>query len=78
MCCCREGLVVLAAAWHPADTPCLVYYCLVMLPDRVSLTSDEISVEVTKHNPAFQVQCSRDVGIMGWYSVDRDMGIMGW
>lgn len=53
--CYREGLVILAAAWHPADTPCLVYYCLLMLPDRLSLTSDEISVEVTKHNPAFQV-----------------------
>ncbi|KAL2086993.1 hypothetical protein ACEWY4_018052 [Coilia grayii] len=50
----QEGLVVLAAAWHPADTPCLVYFCLVMLPDRAPLTSDEISVEVTKHNPAFQ------------------------
>ncbi|XP_062404993.1 nuclear pore complex protein Nup133 [Sardina pilchardus] len=52
----HEGLVVLAAAWHPADTPCLVYYCLVLLPDRLSLTSDEISVEVTKHNPAFQTE----------------------
>lgn len=53
--CRREGVVVLAAAWHPADTPCLVYYCLVTVPDRNPLTGDEISVEVTKHNPAFQV-----------------------
>ncbi|XP_063058946.1 nuclear pore complex protein Nup133 [Engraulis encrasicolus] len=50
----QEGVVVLAAAWHPADTPCLVYYCLVTVPDRNPLTGDEISVEVTKHNPAFQ------------------------
>ncbi|XP_030636232.1 nuclear pore complex protein Nup133 [Chanos chanos] len=49
-----DGLVVLAAAWHPADTPCLAYFCLVTLPDNVSQVSDELSVEVTKYNPPFQ------------------------
>lgn len=49
------GLVVLAAAWHPADTPCLAYFCLVTLPDSTLPVTDELSVEVTKYNPAFQV-----------------------
>uniref|UniRef100_A0A8B9HKR4 Nucleoporin 133 n=1 Tax=Astyanax mexicanus TaxID=7994 RepID=A0A8B9HKR4_ASTMX len=48
------GLVVLAAAWHPADTPCLAYFCLVTLPDTAGPASDELSVEVTKYNPPFQ------------------------
>lgn len=50
----RAGLVVLAAAWHPADTPCLAYFCLVTLPDSTLPVTDELSVEVTKYNPAFQ------------------------
>ncbi|KAI4880083.1 hypothetical protein NFI96_025378 [Prochilodus magdalenae] len=50
----RAGLVVLAAAWHPADTPCLAYFCLVTLPDTAGPASDELSVEVTKYNPPFQ------------------------
>lgn len=50
----QEGLVVLVAAWQPTDTPCLVYYCLVTLPDHPSQQVEEISVEVTKHNPEFQ------------------------
>uniref|UniRef100_A0A8B9HK96 Nucleoporin 133 n=1 Tax=Astyanax mexicanus TaxID=7994 RepID=A0A8B9HK96_ASTMX len=50
----HAGLVVLAAAWHPADTPCLAYFCLVTLPDTAGPASDELSVEVTKYNPPFQ------------------------
>uniref|UniRef100_A0A8B9HMN1 Nucleoporin 133 n=1 Tax=Astyanax mexicanus TaxID=7994 RepID=A0A8B9HMN1_ASTMX len=52
----HAGLVVLAAAWHPADTPCLAYFCLVTLPDTAGPASDELSVEVTKYNPPFQVK----------------------
>ncbi|KAM6972180.1 nuclear pore complex protein Nup133 [Aplochiton taeniatus] len=48
------GLVVLAAAWHPSDSPCLAYFCLVTLLDGSSQTSEQLSVEVTKYNPAFQ------------------------
>ncbi|XP_036386531.1 nuclear pore complex protein Nup133 [Megalops cyprinoides] len=50
----QDGLVILAAAWHPADTPCLAYFCLLTVPDSSTSVSDEISVEVTKHNPPFQ------------------------
>ncbi|KAL7845456.1 hypothetical protein AOLI_G00236480 [Acnodon oligacanthus] len=50
----HAGLVVLAAAWHPADTPCLAYFCLVTLPDTAGPASSELSVEVTKYNPPFQ------------------------
>ncbi|XP_069036150.1 nuclear pore complex protein Nup133 [Lepisosteus oculatus] len=50
----QDGLVVLAAAWHPADAPCLAYYCLVTLQEQGSQISQEISVEVTKYNPPFQ------------------------
>ncbi|XP_060755074.1 nuclear pore complex protein Nup133 [Neoarius graeffei] len=50
----HAGLVVLAAAWHPADTPCLAYFCLVTIPDTTLPVSEELSVEVTKYNPPFQ------------------------
>ncbi|KAL1005970.1 hypothetical protein UPYG_G00066290 [Umbra pygmaea] len=50
----QEGLVVLAAAWHPADSPCLAYFCLVTLMDNGNSILQELSVEVTKHNPPFQ------------------------
>uniref|UniRef100_A0A6Q2XRS8 Nuclear pore complex protein Nup133 n=1 Tax=Esox lucius TaxID=8010 RepID=A0A6Q2XRS8_ESOLU len=50
----QDGLVVLAAAWHPADSPCLAYFCLVTLLDNGNSISQELSVEVTKYNPAFQ------------------------
>ncbi|XP_048844114.1 nuclear pore complex protein Nup133 [Brienomyrus brachyistius] len=49
-----DGLVVLAAAWHPSDTPCLVYYCLLTLPDSDPIMTEPLSVEVTKYNPPFQ------------------------
>uniref|UniRef100_A0A8C8IQF6 Nucleoporin Nup133/Nup155-like N-terminal domain-containing protein n=1 Tax=Oncorhynchus tshawytscha TaxID=74940 RepID=A0A8C8IQF6_ONCTS len=49
-----DGLVVLAAAWHPSDSPCLAYFCLVTLLDNGNNISDELSVEVTKYNPPFQ------------------------
>ncbi|MBN3309249.1 NU133 protein, partial [Amia calva] len=50
----KHGLVILAAAWFPEDTPCLAYYCLVTVQDHGLQMSDEISVEVTKYNPPFQ------------------------
>uniref|UniRef100_A0A8C8IY81 Uncharacterized protein n=1 Tax=Oncorhynchus tshawytscha TaxID=74940 RepID=A0A8C8IY81_ONCTS len=50
----QDGLVVLAAAWHPSDSPCLAYFCLVTLLDNGNNISDELSVEVTKYNPPFQ------------------------
>lgn len=56
LCCVfRAGLVVLAAAWHPSDTPCLAYFCLVTLQDIGAAISDQFTVEVTKYNPPFQV-----------------------
>ncbi|MGH0127985.1 UNVERIFIED_CONTAM: hypothetical protein FKN15_064395 [Acipenser sinensis] len=50
----QDGLVILAAAWHPRDTPCVAYYSLVTVEDQGSHMSDELSVEVTKYNPPFQ------------------------
>uniref|UniRef100_H3CLD1 Nuclear pore complex protein Nup133 n=1 Tax=Tetraodon nigroviridis TaxID=99883 RepID=H3CLD1_TETNG len=50
----QAGLVVLVAAWHPADTPCLAYFCLVTLQDSGAAISDQFYVEVTKHSPPFQ------------------------
>ncbi|KAA8593128.1 hypothetical protein FQN60_018583, partial [Etheostoma spectabile] len=50
----QAGLVVLAAAWHPSDTPCLAYFCLVTLQDTGAAISDHFTVEVTKYNPPFQ------------------------
>lgn len=51
-----DGLVVLAAAWHPADSPCLVYYSLVTVEDNGYQMSDAVTVEVTQYNPPFQVR----------------------
>uniref|UniRef100_A0A671TPE8 Nuclear pore complex protein Nup133 n=1 Tax=Sparus aurata TaxID=8175 RepID=A0A671TPE8_SPAAU len=48
------GLVVLAAAWHPSDSPCLAYFCLVTLQESGAAISDQFTVEVTKYNPPFQ------------------------
>uniref|UniRef100_A0A8C5UD25 Nuclear pore complex protein Nup133 n=1 Tax=Malurus cyaneus samueli TaxID=2593467 RepID=A0A8C5UD25_9PASS len=50
----RDGLVILAAAWHPGDRPCLVYYTLITVEDKGSQMSDEVVVEVTQYNPSFQ------------------------
>ncbi|XP_055060276.2 nuclear pore complex protein Nup133 isoform X1 [Misgurnus anguillicaudatus] len=50
----KAGLVVLAAAWHPADTPCLAYFCLVTLAETTAPSPDQLTVEVTKYNPPFQ------------------------
>ncbi|CAK6978621.1 nuclear pore complex protein Nup133 [Scomber scombrus] len=50
----EAGLVVLAAAWHPADTPCLAYFCLVTLQDHGAAISDQFTVEVTKYSTPFQ------------------------
>ncbi|XP_030589143.1 nuclear pore complex protein Nup133 isoform X2 [Archocentrus centrarchus] len=50
----QAGLVVLAAAWHPSDTPCLAYFCLVTLLDSGATISDQFTVEVTKYSSPFQ------------------------
>lgn len=50
----HSGLVVLAAAWHPSDTPCLLYFCLVTLTDTGASISDQFTVEVTKFSTPFQ------------------------
>ncbi|NWI13427.1 NU133 protein, partial [Crypturellus soui] len=50
----RDGLVILAAAWHPGDRPCLVYYTLITVEDKGSQMSDDVVVEVTQYNPSFQ------------------------
>uniref|UniRef100_A0A8C9WNE0 Nucleoporin 133 n=1 Tax=Scleropages formosus TaxID=113540 RepID=A0A8C9WNE0_SCLFO len=50
----KEGLVLLAVAWHPSDSPCLAYYCLITLQENDSRVADMFSVEVTKYNPVFQ------------------------
>ncbi|XP_033831667.1 nuclear pore complex protein Nup133 [Periophthalmus magnuspinnatus] len=50
----HSGLVVLAAAWHPSDTPCLAYFCLVTLIGSGASVSEEITVEVTKFTTPFQ------------------------
>ncbi|XP_073350966.1 nuclear pore complex protein Nup133 [Pagrus major] len=50
----QAGLVVLAAAWHPSDAPCLAYFCLVTLQDSGAAISEQFTVEVTKYNPPFQ------------------------
>ncbi|XP_069579818.1 nuclear pore complex protein Nup133 [Brachyistius frenatus] len=51
---CQAGLVVLAAAWNPSDTPCMAYFCLVTLQDHGASISDHFTVEVTKYNSPFQ------------------------
>uniref|UniRef100_A0A8C1NED1 Nucleoporin 133 n=1 Tax=Cyprinus carpio TaxID=7962 RepID=A0A8C1NED1_CYPCA len=50
----KAGLVVLAAAWHPGDTPCVAYFCLVTLAESIAPSPDLLTVEVTKYNPPFQ------------------------
>ncbi|XP_004384176.1 nuclear pore complex protein Nup133 isoform X1 [Trichechus manatus latirostris] len=49
-----DGLLILAAAWHPADTPCLVYYSLITVEDDGYQMSGAVTVEVTQYNPPFQ------------------------
>ncbi|XP_053154433.1 nuclear pore complex protein Nup133 isoform X2 [Hemicordylus capensis] len=50
----RDGLVILAAAWHPGDSPCLIYYTLITVEDNGYHMSDNSTVEVTRYNPPFQ------------------------
>ncbi|XP_029988402.1 nuclear pore complex protein Nup133 isoform X2 [Sphaeramia orbicularis] len=50
----QAGLVVLAAAWHPSDSPCLAYFCLVTLQDNGTAIADQFNVEVTKYSAPFQ------------------------
>ncbi|XP_069340848.1 nuclear pore complex protein Nup133 [Eulemur rufifrons] len=49
-----DGLLILAAAWHPADNPCLIYYSLITAEDNGYQMSDAVTVEVTQYNPPFQ------------------------
>ncbi|XP_037676723.1 nuclear pore complex protein Nup133 isoform X3 [Choloepus didactylus] len=49
-----DGLLILAAAWHPADNPCLIYYSLITVEDNGYQMSDAITVEVTQYSPPFQ------------------------
>ncbi|XP_060048009.1 nuclear pore complex protein Nup133 [Erinaceus europaeus] len=49
-----DGLLILAAAWHPADNPCLVYYTLITVEDNGYQMLDSVNVEVTQYNPPFQ------------------------
>nr|XP_019610340.1 PREDICTED: nuclear pore complex protein Nup133 isoform X2 [Rhinolophus sinicus] len=53
-----DGLLILAAAWHPADTPCLIYYSVITVEDNGSQMSDAVTVEVTQYNPPFQSEDS--------------------
>ncbi|XP_018416810.1 PREDICTED: nuclear pore complex protein Nup133 [Nanorana parkeri] len=50
----EDGLVILAAAWHPGDNPCLIYYTLVTVKDEGYNFSDEVNIEVTQFNPLFE------------------------
>uniref|UniRef100_A0A8C0R8X2 Nuclear pore complex protein Nup133 n=1 Tax=Canis lupus dingo TaxID=286419 RepID=A0A8C0R8X2_CANLU len=50
----NDGLLILAAAWHPADNPCLIYYSLITVEDNGHQMSDAVTVEVTQYNPPFQ------------------------
>ncbi|XP_061582042.1 nuclear pore complex protein Nup133 [Cololabis saira] len=50
----QAGLVVLAAAWHPSDSPCLAYFCLVTLQENGAAIADQFTVEVTKYSCPFQ------------------------
>ncbi|KAG8583132.1 hypothetical protein GDO81_008293 [Engystomops pustulosus] len=49
-----DGLVILAAAWHSGDSPCVSYYTLITVKDEGYNFSDEINVEVTQLSPPFQ------------------------
>nr|XP_042134704.1 nuclear pore complex protein Nup133 [Peromyscus maniculatus bairdii] len=49
-----DGLLVLAAAWHLGDSPCLIYYSLITVEDNGNQMSDTVTVEVTQYNPPFQ------------------------
>uniref|UniRef100_H3B1I6 Nuclear pore complex protein Nup133 n=1 Tax=Latimeria chalumnae TaxID=7897 RepID=H3B1I6_LATCH len=56
----RKGLVILAAAWFPGESPCLSYYSLVTVQDLGYNMSDDITVEVTKYSPEFQSEELQD------------------
>ncbi|XP_051849581.1 nuclear pore complex protein Nup133 [Antechinus flavipes] len=51
-----DGLVILASAWHPGDSPCLAYYSLITVEDNGYQLSGEVTVEVTQYNPPFQAE----------------------
>ncbi|KAJ3614211.1 hypothetical protein NHX12_017786 [Muraenolepis orangiensis] len=52
----QSGLVLLVAAWHSLDTPCIAYFCLVTLQDHTASVFDHITLEVTKHTAPFQTE----------------------
>jgi hypothetical protein len=54
-----DGLLILAAAWHLGDSPCLVYYSVITVEDNGNQMSDAVTVEVTQYNPPFQVSSSQ-------------------
>uniref|UniRef100_A0A3Q2D098 Nuclear pore complex protein Nup133 n=1 Tax=Cyprinodon variegatus TaxID=28743 RepID=A0A3Q2D098_CYPVA len=56
------GLVVLAAAWHPSDTPCFSYFCLVTMQETGEAISDHFNVEVTKYSCPFQISAMETPG----------------
>lgn len=66
--------MVLAAAWHPSDTPCLAYFCLVTLQDNGAAISDQITVEVTKYSSPFQVrpEAATAAVVFLWFDVLED------
>ncbi|XP_056422828.1 nuclear pore complex protein Nup133 isoform X2 [Hyla sarda] len=49
-----DGLVILAAAWHSGDIPCMSYYTVITVKDEGYNFSDEINVEVTQLGTPFQ------------------------
>ncbi|XP_073416308.1 nuclear pore complex protein Nup133 isoform X1 [Dendrobates tinctorius] len=51
-----DGLVILAAAWHPGDTPCMSYYTLITVKDEGYNFSDLINVQVIQLSPLFQCE----------------------
>ncbi|KAG8440947.1 hypothetical protein GDO86_006618 [Hymenochirus boettgeri] len=53
---CCDSLVILAAAWHPGDNPCQIYYALITVTDEGYNMSDEITVEVTQFSPPFEYE----------------------
>uniref|UniRef100_A0A8C5H8I3 Nuclear pore complex protein Nup133 n=1 Tax=Gouania willdenowi TaxID=441366 RepID=A0A8C5H8I3_GOUWI len=43
----QAGLVILATAWNPSDTPCLAHFCLITLQETGGTICEQFTVEVT-------------------------------
>uniref|UniRef100_A0A8C5H5X8 Nuclear pore complex protein Nup133 n=1 Tax=Gouania willdenowi TaxID=441366 RepID=A0A8C5H5X8_GOUWI len=52
----QAGLVILATAWNPSDTPCLAHFCLITLQETGGTICEQFTVEVTKHSSMFQTE----------------------